>query len=271
MTKDPSTGLVVSGGLQRQFLSRMPALLEQLGPVKASSFRVARQIANTLHAGYAISHYSALEACKLIWIAVPETTLERVVRDLTAQMPVHRTMVVLCNMARDSSWPNALRAAGARMATVNQVGEGRESVLMGEGHADTLRAARKVLGPAQHRFVEIRPYTKAIYFAGISLSTQLLLPWIDASTGCLRAAGLARSQATELVASLSAKIMRAYASGGQKAWNRGAEAALHKSANRDAERLASIDPRLGQLYGEGVRLALAHFGGAPGSKRSGQP
>ena len=36
------------------FLSRMPTLLEQLGPIKATSFHVARRSANSLHAGYAV-------------------------------------------------------------------------------------------------------------------------------------------------------------------------------------------------------------------------
>jgi hypothetical protein len=90
----------------------MPSVLARLGPVKASSFQVARRLGNSLRAGFAISHYSALELCPLIWIFEPEHSVDRVFRDLAAQMPVHRTMIVLCECVRDSQHPSPLRTAG---------------------------------------------------------------------------------------------------------------------------------------------------------------
>jgi len=252
-------GLVVAGGLQRLFLSRMPALLEHVGPVKASSFTVARRMVKSLQAGYAVSHYSALETCSLIWIAVPENTLERVVRDLAAQMPIEQTMVVLCDIIRDSSWPNALSAAGARIATVNVVEEGRGGLLLGEGHPETLRVLRRLIAREHTRFLEVLPETKAVYLAGIDMATRLLLPWIDASTICLRSAGLSRSEAMELIESLSGRIAHAYANVGRRVWNRRSAASLGETLEREVEALAAIDPRLGALYAEGVRLSLAHF------------
>src|SRR5579863_1794749 len=114
-------GLIGVGGSSRSYLARMPAVLERLGPVKASSFQVARRLANSLRAGYAISHYSALELCPLIWVFEPEAALDRIARDLTAQMPIHRSMIVLCESVRDSLWPSPLRTAGARIASLNVV------------------------------------------------------------------------------------------------------------------------------------------------------
>jgi hypothetical protein len=255
MKAHPSMGLVVAGGLYQVFLSKMPRLLGQLGPLKASSFSVARRLVNSLHGGYAVSHYAAMEQCSLIWIAVPEDTLERVVRDLAAQMPVHRTMVVLCDMERASSWPNPLRVAGARMASVNVVGDAREGLLTGEGDPDTLRVLHRVFAQERRRFLELLPDTKASFFAGIEMATRLLLPWIDASMTCFRAAGLTRSQATELMESLSGRTARAYARSGRKAWNRRSDASLGKTRERDMEAIAAVST----LYAEGVRLSLAHF------------
>src|SRR5215472_2692324 len=110
-------GLVCSGGASQSFLARMPALLAHLGPIRAPTFRVSRQLANSLRAGYAASHYSALESCPMVWFATPESGLERTVRDFTAQTPIHGTMVVLCDYTRDSRAPNPLRSAGARIAS----------------------------------------------------------------------------------------------------------------------------------------------------------
>ena len=260
MKAEPSMGLVLAGGLHHLFLSRMPTLLEQLGPIKATSFHVARRSANSLHAGYAVSPYSALEGCSLIWIAVAESAFDRVALDLAAQMPIHRTMIVLCDMVRDSASPNPLRSAGARIATVNQVSVGRAAILMGEGHEDTLRRLRRLFAPEQRRFMEVLPAAKATYFAGVNLASQLLLPWIDAAAECLRNAGLSRAEATELIASLSERSVRSYSSAGRKAWNRRSAAMLRKALEKDAERLGALDPSLGALYAEGIRLSFAHFG-----------
>ena len=96
MKADQPMGLVVAGSVSRSVLARLPALLARLGPVKASSFQMSRRVARSLKAGYAISDYSALEPCSLIWIAVPESTVDRVVLDLAAQTPLRGTMIVLC-------------------------------------------------------------------------------------------------------------------------------------------------------------------------------
>src|SRR5262249_17838165 len=152
------------------------------------------------------------------------------------------------------------RAAGARMASVNSLGEGREGLLMGEGHPDTLRVLRGVFARERSRFLEVLPDTKAIYFAGIEMATRLLLPWMDASTACLRAAGLSRTEATGLMESLSGRMARAYANAGRVAWNRRSASALRKTLERDIKALVAVDARLGALYAEGVRLSLAHFG-----------
>ena len=53
-------GLVGAGGVGRSFLARMPALLERLGPVKGTSLRVSRRIANGLKTGTGVRDYTAL-------------------------------------------------------------------------------------------------------------------------------------------------------------------------------------------------------------------
>src|SRR5580692_466750 len=80
-------GLVCAGGVTQSFLARMPALLRHLGPIKTSSFRVSSQTANSLRAGYAASHYSALEPCQLIMVAAPEAKLDRILREMVARTP----------------------------------------------------------------------------------------------------------------------------------------------------------------------------------------
>src|SRR5580704_5306152 len=107
MQLEDGVGLVCAGGVGQSFLARMPALLRQLGPIKTSGFRVSRQVANTLRAGEAASHYSVLESCRLILVWVPEARLDRVLSELVARTPVRKApfstnMLVLCDCVRDS-------------------------------------------------------------------------------------------------------------------------------------------------------------------------
>src|ERR1700676_5130026 len=105
-------GLVGAGGVNQSFLARMPALLEQLGPVKGSSLKVSRRIANGLHAGTGVADHSALEPCGLIWISAPEAILDHVSAELSSALPLAGKMVVLCDAVRDSLRPSPLRTSG---------------------------------------------------------------------------------------------------------------------------------------------------------------
>src|ERR1700740_522271 len=126
-------GLVCTGSVSRSFLARMPAVLARLGPVKASSFRIARQISHSLRAGQAVSHYSALELCPMIWFAIPDASLDRSLRDFAAQTPLHQPRVVLCESARASSVPAPLAGMGARVVWLHPVPESRERLFVAEG------------------------------------------------------------------------------------------------------------------------------------------
>jgi hypothetical protein len=260
MKSDQGTGLVAAGSVSQSFLARMPALLAQLGPVKASSSQAARQVAKALRAGYAVSHYSALELCPLIWIVVPETSLDRIVRDLAAQMPVHRTMIVICGCDRESTWPNALRSAGARLATLNTVDDARARTFIAEGHPDTLRAIRRIVMDDKRRLIQLYPSSKPLFIAALQLSSDLLLPWVDAAVEALRAAGFSRSEATEVTGDWVKRTLRLYDNSGPKAWNRHVAARARRALDRVPAAISGQKPRVAALYAEGLRLALAHFG-----------
>jgi len=255
-------GLIGVGSASRSYLSRMPSVLARLGPVKTSSFQVARRLANSLRAGFAVSHYSALECCPLIWIYEPEHSLDRVARDLTAQMPVHDTMIVLCECVRDSLWPSPLRAAGARIASLNLVEQSQDKLFVAEGHADTLRVLDQLLAAEKRRLIQMPLAAKPLYFAGIHLAKYLPLPAIAASLESLRAAGFPRAQAVRLTETLVTRAVASYGKAGKKAWNPGAEAELRGSLERNAETLHQWDPRLAMAYAEGVRTALGYFADA---------
>src|SRR6516164_6079482 len=114
-------GLLGAGGVGRSFLARMPVLLSHLGPVKAASFGVARRISNTLRAGRPSLDYAPFAECDLICVALPESSIDRVGREISSEISLDRKIVVLCNSTRDSFWPSPLLAGGALVATLNAV------------------------------------------------------------------------------------------------------------------------------------------------------
>ena len=264
MELNEGVGLVCAGSVSQSFLTRMPALLRHLGPIKTSNFRVSRKIVKALRAGYAASHYSALEPCQLILVWLPEAKLDRIVRDMTVRTPIRKApfstnMVVLCESARDSTAAAALRGTGARVATLNLIPESSERLFVAEGHPAVLRCMRTVLAEDRRKLIVLKPHTKPLFFAGIHASSPLLLPWIAAGMASLRACGLSRSQAAWVGEVLGTRALRRYAKAGIKAWSRETETELRRALDHGLPEIRSRYPSLAELYEEGIRLALRRF------------
>lgn len=237
----------------------MPALLEQLGPVKGSSLKVSRRIANGLHAGVGVDDYRAFAPCDLIWIYAPENLLDTLASQLAASQPLTGKTIVLCDMLRDSLWLSPLRKAGARIATLNCLPESLERKFVAEGHPQALAELRKLLTRDRRRLIEIRPATKPLYLAGLHLASHVLLPWIAGATESLRAAGFARSEAVSAVEALGERTLRAYGKAGDKAWKRSAAEQLQRAVSEDFETLRQTDTRLAALFSDGGERMLRYF------------
>jgi hypothetical protein len=240
--KPPQAGLVCAGGVTRSFLARMPKLLASIGPLKATSYRVARRISNLLHKGRAVDNYAALATCGAIWIAVPEKALSRIVSELPPGAPA-----IVCDTFRKSAdFPRP------RIATLHAIPPD-ERTLVAEGHPDAIRYLRRVAAADRRKLIEIRPESKPLLLAGMSFATHIALPWIAAAVESLRAAGLSRAEATRIVGQLGDRTLRSYAKAGTKAWTPAAEAELRRA-------LTLPNARLADLYRTGIDCALQFFG-----------
>jgi hypothetical protein len=246
-------GLVTAGGIGRSFLARMPRLLSHVGPVKATSFRVAGRIVNSLHCGHAVEEYSGLEPARVIWLAVPEETLDRVIRDLAVRVSLEGRMIVLCDSTRDSRAPGPLRPAGAQVASLNALAESGERTLVAEGHPVVLRELRRLAEAEKRTLIEMRAGSKGLYVAGVHFASHLVLPWISAAVESLRTAGFSRAAANRAVEAMSARAMRDYVKAGRKAWSRNAADDL-RCAVKSVE-----DAQIAKFYAEGVAIALKYF------------
>lgn len=267
MTFRKPAGLVGAGGVNQSFLARLPALLEQLGPVKGSSLKVSRRIANGLHAGFGVADYSALECCDLLFIYAPETLLDCVSGQLATALPMAGKMVVLCDALRDSLRPGPFLTMGARVATLNCVPESLERNFVCEGHPVAVAALRKLLTRDRRKLFELLPSTKPLYFAGLHMGSHILLPWIAGAVQSLRAAGLPRAQAVSAVEALGTRVLRSYGKAGDKAWNRAEVERLLRAIAQDMEALRLTDTRLAALFSDGNDRMLRYFAKPPSKQR----
>jgi hypothetical protein len=259
-------GLVCAGGASQSFLARMPVLLERIGPVKGTSLRVSRRIANGLRAGTGVADWAPLAACALIWIAVPESSLDSVCAELASAVPLAGKMIVLCDAMRDSFWPSPLRTAGARVAALSCIPETRERVFVADGHPEVLAELRKLLAQEGRRLIELRPAAKSLFLCGLHLSADLLLPLIAGAVESLRAAGFSRDEATRTVEAIGTKALRSYAKAGPKAWKRASAERLHRAIAQDLEAVRLTDARLATLCMAGFQAALSFFAPESGGR-----
>lgn len=247
-------GLISAGGFSKSFLARMPAVLRMLGPVKATSLRVARRIANSARAGHPVETYAALGDRALLWIALPEAALDRVLHEVASEPSVAEKMMVICATARSS----ANLHAGGCVATLNLI-PGDEHTLVAEGNAAVLREIRRIAAAEHRRLIEIPAAAKPSYIAGVHLASDLLLPHFGAAVEMLRSAGFSRTQATRIAEGLGSRALRAYGKAGTKAWSNATALDLRASRERDLAALRAADPVRGELYRRGIEQALEYF------------
>jgi hypothetical protein len=255
---NPTAGLISLGGVAQSFLVRLPSLLATIGPVKAASLHVARRVSKTLRVGHAVEHYSDLEKCPLIWIAVPDSAVDKVSSELGASLAITGRMFVLCGSNLDSLRAVRLRAAGSRTATLNAMDRDART-LIAEGHPEVLGRLRKLASSDQRKLIEVRPRAKPLYFAGTHLAEHLMLPWMSAALESFRSAGFTRAQAADAVAQMNGRTMRAYAKAGRKAWSAALASELRASLDRDLDAIREQDPRLARFYSVAIALAMRYF------------
>lgn len=257
MRKARPAALVGAGPVSLSFLARIPGLRDELGPVKGPIFRVASRLANTLRAGYAVKTWEELEPCTLVLIAVPEARLPATIRELAGSpLDWRRKSAVLCGTERDSTELAPLAARGASTASLDEIGgfEGLRFVV--EGDRAAVREVRRLVERGGAKVHVIRTSGKALYTAGVSFSTSLLTPLLEASVECLRRAGLISATAEAVAGALMHRSLRSYLKAGKRRWSgppgQGSTAEIERA--RDA--LARADPRIREYFESSYRRAL---------------
>jgi len=248
-------GLLGAGAVAGSLVGRMVAGGVRLGPVAALTYRVASRTVNVLRSGSAVPGVHDLGACGVILFHAPAAQKDALVAALGAggiSWP-GRTLI-LCDCEMDAAGVRHFRRLGAGVASVRSYGMPGSVLLEGAGRG--LSAAQQLARTAGLKSIELRAGNATLFKTGVMLSGAAMTPLIDTVASLFRAAGVHKSEAPRLAASLVALTAADYARSGRQSW------AWHKRAPEARSLLAEVDaapPALRQLLRAVLLFGLEVF------------
>jgi predicted short-subunit dehydrogenase-like oxidoreductase (DUF2520 family) len=256
MRSQQPLGLVVEGNATSSAVLRLRSLIEDLGPVKAGSLRVARRLSNYLRAGYAVDSYEDLQNVRMILLRVPDAAIPRIVDELCASELVWKDVaVVLCETCKAATSLIPLQQRGAFTATLLPVQSLRRSWFIIEGQAVAVRQLKRFLKRSDAGVFELRPGAKPLYFAAQLLATTLPAQLLTNAQQALRAAGISGNRLYDLLEEMSLEMFRSFANGVRYTFPGGRTGCSPDIWNEYFEYLRLQYPRLASVLDQQVALA----------------
>src|SRR5207248_2131572 len=137
--------LAGGGRVSSSFVSRLPRLANDLGPVAAQSYRLASRIVNSIGAGHPVKSYAELNDSKLILICAPQKAVMPIISALHAAIQCRGKILLLCEGAGNSLQLLGLQSHGAAVGSIDIIPgfEGRRFVA--EGDSAAMREAKRLV------------------------------------------------------------------------------------------------------------------------------
>ena len=219
MKKAKWVALIAAGSFSDSPLARIRQLSDRLGPVKATSFRLASRIANGLRAGHAVKDYREFDACRLILVAVPNDTVAPTVRGLLASPVSWRgKAVVLLSSSLSSGKLDELAACGASVGSISPIPGFDDRRYVVEGGKFAVRESRRLLETAGTRAIVLDPQLKSFYLMALACTGSLFFASVAAAAECLRNAGMDPSALELILEKQLERSLRSYVRGGRRAY-----------------------------------------------------
>jgi predicted short-subunit dehydrogenase-like oxidoreductase (DUF2520 family) len=251
MKKQAPIALLAAGRTRDSFLRRVPNVAERLGPVGSSSLRLASRIVNILQAGVPVDSLEAFAQASAVLISVPECWLEQFQEKLLrCEFSWKGKCVLLCDSKLDSGALGGLADAGAAVGSITPVPLFDEKVAVVEGSRKAVQEARKLMTSPGLRVLTMDAGRKALFSAGTSFATSLVLPLLAASVETLRASGLEQNDAVSLTEKLFLRTLRSYLKAGRKGWEGPLPAQDTDSVRSQVQALFRESPLLAAYYYE---------------------
>ncbi|MBN9659865.1 MAG: hypothetical protein J0H49_16890 [Acidobacteria bacterium] len=260
MSKILPVGLIASGRMIESPLIRYPALVSELGPVVASSRRLASRYANALKAGHA-ADVRELNLCRLVLIQAPQGDLPAMLAMLRAAPILWKSKVLaLIDDDLDSEALHPMREVRASMGSVALAPSREKGMLVIEGDAAAVRLLNRWAAQARMNCVELKPQCKALYGAGLMAAGSLLSPVLDGATRSLRASGLSQLDTRRILSLVVEMAIRSQQAHGRKAWLSPASATRRPVVLNQLEALGEVDPVLAAFFQRSLIAVLDYIG-----------
>ena len=256
MKTAPRLGLLTGGPVSRTGVARLPAVRGRLGPVKASSFRVARRMVNAWKAGFAVRTVEELEKSPVILIDVSDGEVDSTVEELAAlPWDWNRRSVLLWSASRDASSLQRLEAKGAATASFHLLPGFETTRLTAEGSSLAVRQLKRIFRGDGWRVRLLLPGKKPLFRAGLAFTNLLPLPLLESCVETIVASGLTYAEAVDVAAAQMERVVRAYVNSGKRAWP--ADVSISESVAGELQKQRS---ELANLYRTGIVHANALLG-----------
>jgi len=250
MKKAKPVALIEAGNLSASPLARFRWPSETLGPVKASSFRLASRISNRLQAGHPVKDYQEFDACGLILICVPDAALAKVLAELNAAAIRWKgKALVLCSAWLDSGELHQLAARGAAVGSLSPIPGFEEARYLVEGDKLAILEARRLVERRQPPVIAIERRLKPFYLAALNCTGTAAFALAMAASECLRHAGVPPLDSAAILERQLSKSLRSYVRGGRRNYP------TPRGLARQLPPLASKDPALAAYVEQSCRLA----------------
>ena len=248
MKKQWPIGLVVEGNITHSDVLRMPRLVEDLGPIKSATVRVARRVSNFLKAGHPVADYEELQSAQLVLIRAPDDAIPRVIQEIfAANLELKGMAFVLCESWLDLEALQSLRLRGASAASLLAVPSSRNSWFVVEGDSTAVRQTRRFIELSGARALELRAGGTPAYFAAELLATALPMPVLLAAQTALRSSGISGNNLSILLNEMVQSMFRDIMNGARGTWGGPLAECSEEVAGRHVAALRESDPQLAEV------------------------
>jgi predicted short-subunit dehydrogenase-like oxidoreductase (DUF2520 family) len=214
MNQQVQLGLIIEGNSTHSEILRLPSIVQELGPVKSSSFRVARRHSNQIRAGYPIAGYDELQLANLTLIKVADSSVSRVVEELCASdLPLRGSGFALCESWLPSTAFAPLTRRGANVATVLKLPSLSTPRFAVEGDGKAVRQTKRFLARNGARSIELSPEHKHLVFASELLAMSVPILLLTQAKQLLREAGLSGNVLWDVLDQMARKTVLDFSRG----------------------------------------------------------
>lgn len=249
-------GLIVEGNSTRSLILRLPGLADEIGPIKATTARVARRVSNFLRAGEAVAGYEELDGCEVILMRIPDASVGRVVGEICrSELPLAGACFGLCETWLSSDALLPLKQRGAFVATVSPLPTQQRNWFGVEGGQAAINRIRRVLSHSDARTIELREGTKHLYFAATVLAATLPRALLTAAQQALRGSGVRGKHLGAVIEEMAHGMIGDMARGSRAGWSGPLIDCPPELVAAYVAQLRESTPELGQFLAEQIRLA----------------